>query len=575
MNHRRTTVEPSGRRLRRISLHTARWLVLLSICVLIRAAQQDVRRRESRRETASIDVARLRPYLPSATAIDSGDSPRGGRYVLDARGNRVGQYLTTSPRADRIIGYSGPTNVLIVLDTEDRIRGIEIISSRDTPEHVGLVKSSRSFRNQFRGRSTRAFDGDNGVDGVSGATLTSLAIIESIKYRLSGKYRSLRFPDRIRLGEVRRFLPEASSLRRRPFAAVDFTDVLDRHGRLVGHALRGSPSTDRIVGYQGPSDVLLVFDGRRRLLGFILRKSFDNQPYVRYVVDDELFREVFQNLRWPDLARFDLEAQEVEGVSGATMTSMAVARVMIEAARLGLAEERTAAARRRIRWTGNDAGTLLVMLLGTLMAWTRWGRIRRVRQAFLVLLVIYFGFLNGDMLSQSLLVGWTQHGLPWRLAPGLMLLAAAAFLIPAWSGNPWYCHQVCPFGAAQMLLRRRTRWHWRVPRRLDRTLRTVPALILAAVLFAVMTGRSWNLASVEPFHAFLWPMAGWATVTIAVVGLALSLVRPMAYCRYGCPTGALLEYVRYKRHGDRLRWGDAAAVALLIAALFLRWTWWS
>ena len=36
-------------------------------------------------------------------------------------------------------------------------------------------------------------------------------------------------------------------------------------------------------------------------------------------------------------------------------------------------------------------------------------------------------------------------------------------------------------------------------------------------------------------------------VTIAIVGIVISLFLPMGYCQYGCPTGAVLGYLR--RHG--------------------------
>lgn len=49
-----------------------------------------------------------------------------------------------------------------------------------------------------------------------------------------------------------------------------------------------------------------------------------NEPYVGYVRDDTYFRNLF-NGRRPD-ALAALDAANVEGVSGATMTSQAAAR---------------------------------------------------------------------------------------------------------------------------------------------------------------------------------------------------------------------------------------------------------
>jgi hypothetical protein len=44
---------------------------------------------------------------------------------------------------------------------------------------------------------------------------------------------------------------------------------------------------------------------------------------------------------------------------------------------------------------------------------------------------------------------------------------------------------------------------------------------------------------------------------------------PKAYCKYGCPTGALLEFVRSRGPCDRFTARDAVAAALLLTALAL------
>ena len=48
---------------------------------------------------------------------------------------------------------------------------------------------------------------------------------------------------------------------------------------------------------------------------------------------------------------------------------------------------------------------------------------------------LYVGFINGDLLAQSLFAGWMQAGAPWRTAPGLVLLAAAALAVPWATGR--------------------------------------------------------------------------------------------------------------------------------------------
>ena len=56
--------------------------------------------------------------------------------MTNARGDTVGALLRTSPFTDGIIGYSGPSDVLVALDNHGVVAGLELLRSGDTPEHV-------------------------------------------------------------------------------------------------------------------------------------------------------------------------------------------------------------------------------------------------------------------------------------------------------------------------------------------------------------------------------------------------------------------------------------------------------
>ncbi|MCH5373208.1 MAG: 4Fe-4S binding protein, partial [Planctomycetes bacterium] len=145
-------------------------------------------------------------------------------------------------------------------------------------------------------------------------------------------------------------------------------------------------------------------------------------------------------------------------------------------------------------------------------------------------------------------------------------LVAAAFVIPLATRRQLYCHHVCPHGAAQQLLKNLIPYHIKLPGWAARTLSAVPWLLLLAVLLVAMWHCPFSLASLEPFDAYLFRVAGWASIMIAVVGLAASLIVPMAYCRFGCPTGAVLNFLRLQGRGDRFRFRDVAALGLVVVA---------
>jgi len=54
------------------------------------------------------------------------------------------------PEAKNVIGYSGPTNMLIAMDAKKTVIGLRVLHSADTPDHVAEVVSERRFFSQFK-----------------------------------------------------------------------------------------------------------------------------------------------------------------------------------------------------------------------------------------------------------------------------------------------------------------------------------------------------------------------------------------------------------------------------------------
>jgi NosR/NirI family nitrous oxide reductase transcriptional regulator len=78
-----------------------------------------------------------------------------------------------------------------------------------------------------------------------------------------------------------------------------------------------------------------------------------------------------------------------------------------------------------------------------------------------------------------------------------------------------------------------------------------------------------DLAHLEPFDAYSLRAAGVATIAIAIAGLVAAPFIPMAYCHYGCPTGALLNFIRSHGPEDRFGRRDFAALLLVVLAAAL------
>src|SRR5439155_16103495 len=107
------------------------------------------------------------------------DAERGLYFVTDGRNEVIGCLLTTSPQTDHIIGYSGPNEVLIALDSRGAILALELLRSGDTREHVEKVQGNPHFLRRFLGWNPAEAPHPK-VEAVSGAPLTSLASCEGM-----------------------------------------------------------------------------------------------------------------------------------------------------------------------------------------------------------------------------------------------------------------------------------------------------------------------------------------------------------------------------------------------------------
>lgn len=487
-----------------------------------------------------------------------------GNWLLDARQEPMGRLIQTSPVADDLVGYVGPTNCLIATDAAGRILAARVLESRDTVEHVERVRNSVPFWRQLVGLGGDTDAAWETVDVVSGATLTSHAVLSGIARRLGSGQLSLKFPDPPRLEVTRQLLPAAAALV--PSDREGIWTVEDSAGTAIGSVLLTGPASEGLSGYQGPTSAQVVLDPEGKVIGVRVDRTFDSSRYAHYLDDDRFFQKWFVGMTLEELQAIDPEQTEWEGVSGATMTSRNVIRGMGVAAR-AVVPVQSGGAKRTRSWQSYwpDGVTAGLILLGLGFVFRDWSRHRLPRWFFQCAVILVLGVWLGRMISQALLVGWAQHGIPWRSAPGLVALVIAAFAVPVFSRQQLYCSQLCPFGAIQQWTRHAPVPKWHVKGRVKDWLRRIPALLLALVIASVIVPGNWNLAALEPFDAFAWNVAGWATLAVFAAGLLFSLFVPMGYCHYGCPTGVTLQYVKQRRDSGTLQWRDGYVVLLCLA----------
>ncbi len=257
-------------------------------------------------------------------------------------------------------------------------------------------------------------------------------------------------------------------------------------------------------------------------------------------------------------------AEEVDAVSGATFSSKAIIANM----QRGLAY-----AKQHGQWgedgsvgalgtsappivggVGNSAGAadtsappivaLIVVLLGAVVP--LFYNNRRLHLVQLAVNVVVLGLWTGTFVSYTLFLrvfsgGVSLSAIGAFAAPLLMLIVALIYPLAGRSGH--YCANVCPFGSAQELAGKLSRRKLRITPRILKLLSVLRNLLWGVLMALLLTGTCTAWIDYELFTAFLYSSASVWVIVLAALFLVLSVWVPRPYCRFVCPTGALIKSV--------------------------------
>ena len=105
---------------------------------------------------------------------------------LDKDGNVVGYAIKSSAK-----GYGGDVDIITGVDTSGKVTGVEILDMEETPG-LGMRAKEQDFRDQYIGlaagikidTATKKSGSENKIDAMTGATITSTAVTESVNTAL-------------------------------------------------------------------------------------------------------------------------------------------------------------------------------------------------------------------------------------------------------------------------------------------------------------------------------------------------------------------------------------------------------
>lgn len=301
-----------------------------------------------------------------------------------------------------------------------------------------------------------------------------------------------------------------------------------------------------VQGYGGPVPLKIHIDKDGRLTAIEAEPNAESPSFFDHA------KELFS--RWQGKTIDEAMAEDVDAVSGATFSSKAiirnVQRGLAYAKQHGLADggkgaqeesaERTVAT----GWTLGSIVALIAVLLGAVVP--LFTNNRRLHLVQLVVNVVVLGLWTGTFVSYTLFLrlfagGVSLSAIGTLAAPLLMLIVALLYPLAGKSGH--YCAHVCPFGSAQELAGKLSRRKLRITPRVLRVLTALRNLLWGVLMALLLTGTCSAWIDYELFTAFIYSSASVWVIVLAVLFLVLSVWVPRPYCRFVCPTGALMKSV--------------------------------
>ncbi len=349
-----------------------------------------------------------------------------------------------------------------------------------------------------------------------------------------------------------------------------------RDGRILGHDLREAheakalkndtlevtpdgafvvntkPLAKDVQGYGGPVPLKIhIKDGRVA--------AVEAEPNAE---SPDFFNRAKELLNhWQNKSVDEAMREEVDAVSGATFSSRAIIANM----QRGLAY-----AKQHGQWgedgsvgafgtsaspiEGGSAGALetsappivalIAVLLGAVVP--LFYNNRRLHLVQLAVNVVVLGLWTGTFVSYTLFLrifagGVSVSTIGALAAPLLMLIVALIYPLAGRSGH--YCANICPFGSAQELAGKFSRRKLRITPRVLKLLSVLRNLLWGVLMALLLTGTCTAWIDYELFTAFLYSSASVWVIVLAALFLVLSVWVPRPYCRFVCPTGALIKSV--------------------------------
>jgi NosR/NirI family transcriptional regulator, nitrous oxide reductase regulator len=332
---------------------------------------------------------------------------------------------------------------------------------------------------------------------------------------------------------------------------------------VVGYALAA-----QATGYGGPLAMMVGTDPDGTITGITVIEHRETPNFFRQL-ERQGFYDQFLDA---DYTRRFYVGEDLDGVSGATLSAEAVASSIRQATR-GIASDAVEGAvlppeQRPIRF-----GAPEIVLLGLFVVSFFLHRVKRRpslkkwgRWTVLLTGLIVLGFIFNKPLTLANIIALLAGYWPdWHNNIYWFLLLGGILLVTSIQGKNPYCSWFCPFGAAQEVLGTLSGAKAYQPRNLYDKLRWVQRSLAFTAIVLGLALRQPGAASYEPFGTLFnlegtWPQ--WALLILVLFG-SLVIYRP--FCNYLCPLDPVVDYIGEVRRWVKNVWQQRSKTAVSIS----------
>lgn len=439
-------------------------------------------------------------------------------------GDKLAGYLFLTNEIAPIPAYSGkPISVLISLDMNARMTGIRILAHEEPILVIGVTEQDlTAFTAQYHDQSALSRvrvgahnrEGYVGIDGISGATITTMVLNRSIMR--SAQIISSRY-------ELPRPEPAVAQIRQQPERSGAQPEA--SAAQAITTPPRQVPVADPVAGAIQTADDAVNLSRDQQTEQSAATAPRNRKEYPKVEIPDSLAE------HWLGLQDVWMEKQVELGIVVAALLLL----------------------------------VLILFFQDWLVVHTKL--FRRLRLAYLLFTVIFIGYYCMAQLSIMNVLAFVQllvNQFTWEtlmIDPLIFVLwGFVAISIILW-GRGVYCGWLCPFGAMQELIHKLGQKFglksFEFPKMVHERLWAIKYIVLIVLVGVSLESMATaaRIAEVEPFKTTfaMGFQRQWWFVSYALLLLLISAFNSKFFCKYLCPLGAGLSFVTRFRVFDWLR----------------------